>query len=65
VPSDDGFWLDEEQLISPILEKACEQNPEQPVTILDMRSLCISFQDFKLMSEREAFQGKCTMRPQR
>ncbi|MBI4831123.1 MAG: hypothetical protein HY801_06125 [Candidatus Lindowbacteria bacterium] len=65
MPPDDGFRPDEDERFSPIAPESCENNPEEPVSIPEMRSLGIPFQDIELMPEREGFQGKRTMRPQR
>jgi hypothetical protein len=65
VPADDGLWLDKDQRFSPILPKSYKYDPEEPISILEARSLNISFQDIELIPEREAFQGKRMVRPQR
>jgi hypothetical protein len=65
VPADDRFRFDENQWFSPIAPESCGHYPQEPVSILEARSLGISFQDIELMPERQVFQGKRTMRPQR
>ncbi len=65
MPADDGLWLDKDQRFSPIVEKSYKHDPEEPISILEARSLNTSFQDIELIPEREVFQGKRTVRPQR
>jgi len=65
VPADDGLWLDKDQRFSPIVPKSYSHDPEEPISILEARSLDTSFHDIEFMPEREVFQGKRTVRPQR
>jgi hypothetical protein len=60
-----GFRPHKDQWFSPVAADSSEDDPEQPISILDVWPFAISFQDFKLMTKREVFQGKRTMRPQR
>jgi hypothetical protein len=53
VPADYGFGFEENQWFSPIAPESCEQDPQEPVSILEARSLGISFQDIELMPEME------------
>lgn len=48
-----GPWLDNDQWFSPIAPKSYKHSPEEPVSILEMRSLKTTFQDTELMPERE------------
>jgi hypothetical protein len=65
VPVDDGLWLDKDQRFPPIVPKSYKHDPEKPMSILEARSPNTSFQDIELIPEREDFQGKRTVRPQR
>jgi hypothetical protein len=47
-----------------ILPKSYEQDPEEPVSILEAWSPNIPFQDIELIPEREVFQGERATRPQ-
>jgi hypothetical protein len=65
VPADDGFGFEKNQWFSPIPPESREHDPDEPVSVFETWSLGISFQDIELMPQREVFQGKRTMRPQR
>ena len=65
VPAYDGFGLNENQRFSPIVPESYKNDPEEPVSILETRSLGIPFQDIELMPEREVFQSQLAMRLQR
>ena len=43
MPSDDGFGLDKDQRFSPIVPESYKNDPEEPVSILKVLSLGISF----------------------
>ena len=51
MPADHGFWLDEDQCVLPVPEEPLHQNPEDPVGVVDSRSLRASSQHGELMTQ--------------
>jgi len=57
VPSDDSFWLDNQEDIGPTGPKAAEGGPEEAVARIQGRPRSLAFEHGDLLSQSEDLQG--------
>jgi hypothetical protein len=62
VPSDNGFWFDNQEDIGPAGPEATEGGPKEPVASVEGRPRSLAFEHGDLLAESEDFQrriGSC------
>ena len=58
VPTDDGFWFDDDDGGAPVGPDSREPCPEEPIPTTQTRTFYGAFQDCELLAERQVFDSK-------